>query len=61
MEADRYTYDQIIAVLMECEAGTYFHYDCQVPSPERLCLENALTAVENGAVIGTLHRYQELC
>ncbi len=32
-------------------AGSYLYYDCQVPFAERLCLENALSAAENGATI----------
>ena len=30
-------------------SGAYFYYDCQVPYTERLCLENVLSATENGA------------
>ncbi len=30
-------------------SGAYFYYDCQVPYTERLCLENVLSAAENGA------------
>ena len=30
-------------------SGAYFYYDCQVPFTERLCLENVLSAAENGA------------
>ncbi len=29
--------------------GSYLYYDCQVPFAERLCLETALSAAENGA------------
>lgn len=29
--------------------GSYLYYDCQVPFAERLCLENALAAAEQGA------------
>lgn len=31
--------------------GSYIYYDCQVPFPERLNLENALSAAENGAIV----------
>ena len=31
--------------------GSYLYYDCQVPFTERLCLENVLSAAENGAVV----------
>ncbi len=31
--------------------GSYRFYDCQVSFPERLCLENALSAHENGALL----------
>lgn len=31
--------------------GAYVYYDCQVPFPERLNLENALSAAENGATV----------
>jgi glycerol-3-phosphate dehydrogenase len=31
--------------------GSYKFFDCQVAFPERLCLENALSAFENGAAI----------
>jgi glycerol-3-phosphate dehydrogenase len=31
--------------------GSYKFYDCQVSFPERLCIENAVSATENGAVI----------
>ncbi len=31
--------------------GSYLYYDCQSPFVERLCLENALAAVQNGATI----------
>jgi len=31
--------------------GSYRYYDCQVAFAERLCLENALAAAENGAVV----------
>ena len=34
---------------MEGLRGSYRYYDCQVPFAERLCLENALAAAENGA------------
>jgi len=30
-------------------SGAYFYYDCQVSYTERLCLENVLSAAENGA------------
>jgi len=30
-------------------SGAYFYYDCQIPFTERLCLENVLSATENGA------------
>jgi len=31
--------------------GSYLYYDCQVPFAERLCLETALSAAENGAQV----------
>jgi len=31
--------------------GAYLYYDCQAPFTERLCLENVLSAAENGAVV----------
>jgi glycerol-3-phosphate dehydrogenase len=31
--------------------GSYLYHDCQVPFAERLCLENALSAAEQGATI----------
>lgn len=31
--------------------GSYVYYDCQIPFPERLNLENALSAAENGATV----------
>jgi glycerol-3-phosphate dehydrogenase len=31
--------------------GSYVYYDCQVPYPERLNLETALSAAENGATV----------
>jgi len=31
--------------------GSYLYYDCQVPFTERLCLETALSAAENGALV----------
>ncbi|MDP3062624.1 MAG: glycerol-3-phosphate dehydrogenase/oxidase [Chloroflexota bacterium] len=30
-------------------AGAFLYYDCQAPFPERLCLENVLSAVRHGA------------
>jgi len=36
---------------MEGLRGSYRYYDCQVPFAERLCLENALAAAENGATV----------
>jgi glycerol-3-phosphate dehydrogenase len=31
--------------------GSYLYYDCQAPFTERLCLENVLSAAENGAIV----------
>lgn len=31
--------------------GSYLYYDCQIPFAERLCLENMLSATEQGAII----------
>ena len=31
--------------------GSYRYHDCEVPFTERLCLENALSAAENGAIV----------
>ncbi|MBN1644155.1 MAG: glycerol-3-phosphate dehydrogenase/oxidase [Dehalococcoidales bacterium] len=31
--------------------GSYRYYDCQTPFPERLCLETAISASENGATV----------
>jgi len=31
--------------------GAYLYYDCQVPFTERLCLENVVSAAENGAFV----------
>jgi len=31
--------------------GSYLYHDCQVPFAERLCLENALSAAEHGAIL----------
>lgn len=31
--------------------GSYRFYDCQIPFAERLCLENALSAAEQGAIV----------
>ena len=31
--------------------GSYLYYDCQVPFPERLCVETAISAAENGAIV----------
>jgi glycerol-3-phosphate dehydrogenase len=31
--------------------GSYRFYDCQIPFAERLCLENAISATEQGAVV----------
>ncbi len=31
--------------------GAYQFYDCQIAYPERLCIENAISAAENGAVV----------
>jgi len=31
--------------------GSYRFYDCQIPFAERLCLENAISATEQGAII----------
>jgi glycerol-3-phosphate dehydrogenase len=36
---------------MKALIGSYQFYDCQVAYPERLCIENAISAAENGAVI----------
>ena len=36
---------------MEGLRGAYRYYDCQVPFAERLCLENALAAADNGATV----------
>jgi glycerol-3-phosphate dehydrogenase len=36
---------------MEGLRGSYRYYDCQVPFAERLCLENAIAAAENGATV----------
>lgn len=36
---------------MESLRGSYRYYDCHVPFAERLCLENALAAAENGATV----------
>jgi glycerol-3-phosphate dehydrogenase len=36
---------------LEGLAGAYLYYDCQVPFAERLCLENALSADEHGALV----------
>lgn len=36
---------------MEGLRGSFRYYDCQVPFAERLCLENALAAAENGATV----------
>jgi len=36
---------------LERLAGSYLYYDCQVPFMERLCLENAISAAEHGAIV----------
>lgn len=48
--------------------GSYLYYDCQAPFTERLCIENVLSAVEQGAsvvnharVIGFLRSGNDVC
>lgn len=48
--------------------GSYLYYDCQAPFTERLCLETALSAAENGArvlnharVTGILRKGDTVC
>jgi glycerol-3-phosphate dehydrogenase len=40
--------------------GSYLFYDCQIPFTERLCLENVLSAAENGASIANHARLTKI-
>jgi len=40
--------------------GSYLFYDCQIPYTERLCVENALGAAEQGALIANHTRLTEV-